>query len=133
MTEKTEHRKHTRYQVPEGSFVTLGPSSSVLGQILDISMGGLAFRYINSRSDAPKQESYVDIYLTEGDLCLAAVPVKAVSDFAAPDTVTCKADGPLPVSCRGMRRCGVQFGEMTQGQMSQLAHCIQSHTIGALS
>jgi len=133
MKETKEHRRHERYQVPEGSFVTLGPSNSILGQILDISMGGLAFRYMNSRSEAPRHESYLDIYLTEGDLCLAAVPVKAVSDFETYDTVTCKADGPLPVSCRGMRRCGVQFGEMTEGQMSQLASCIQSQTIGAMA
>jgi hypothetical protein len=128
-----ENRKHKRYQVPDGSFVTLGPSNSILGQILDISMGGLAFRYINSRPETPKHESYVDIYLTEGNLCLAAVPIKAVSDFETSDTVTCKADGPLPVSCRGMRRCGLQFGEMNQGQMSQLATCIQSQTIGAIA
>jgi hypothetical protein len=132
MADSKENRKHERYQVPEGSFVTLGPSNAIVGQILDISMGGLAFRYINNHSEAPKQEAYADIYLTEGDLCLAAVPIRAVSDFDAPDTVTCKADGPLPLSCRGMRRCGLEFGEMTQGQMSQLAHCIQSQSIGPL-
>jgi len=55
MTENKEHRKYTRYHVPEGSFVTLGPSNAILGQILDISMGGLAFRYINSQ---PKETEY---------------------------------------------------------------------------
>jgi hypothetical protein len=104
-----------------------------MGQILDISMGGLAFRYINNHSEAPKRESYADIYLTEGDLCLEAVPIRAVSDFDAPDTVTCKADGPLPVSCRGMRRCGIEFGEMTEGQISQLTHCIHSQSIGVVA
>jgi hypothetical protein len=133
MEDTKEHRKHQRYQVPEGSFVTLGPSKAVMGQILDISMGGLAFRYINNHSEAPKQESYADIYLTEGDVCVSSVPIRAVSDFDAPDTVTRKADGPLPVSCRGMRRCGVEFGEMTQSQVSQLAQCIQSQSIGALA
>jgi hypothetical protein len=132
MTEKKEHRQHSRYQVPEGSFVTLGPSNSILGQILDISMGGLSFRYINSQPDKPAHELHVDIYLSEGDMCLGRVPIKAVSDLETPDTVTCKADGPLPVSCRAMRRCGVQFGEMTQGQISQLASCIQTQTIGGL-
>ena len=130
MPETKENRKYARYQVPEGSFVTLGPSSAIMGQILDISMGGLAFRYINNHSKTPIQESYADIYLTEGDLCLASVPIRAVSDFDAPDTVTCKADGPLPVSCRGMRRCGVEFGEMTEAQMAQLTQCIQSQSIG---
>jgi hypothetical protein len=130
MEDRRENRKHERYQVPEGSFVTLGPSNTIMGQILDISMGGLGFRYITNHSEVLPQESYADIYLTEGDLCLTGVPIKAVSDFDAPDTVTRKADGPLPVSCRGMRRCGVKFGDMTDSQMSQLARCIQSQTIG---
>ena len=132
MVNKKEYRKHKRYQVPEGSFVTVGSGKSVMGQVLDISMGGLSFRYVTNHSEAPKQESYADIYLTEGNLCMASVPIKAVSDFETRDTVTCKADGPLPVSCRGMRRCGVEFGEMTQAQMSQLASCIQSQTTGVL-
>jgi hypothetical protein len=133
MEDTRENRKHTRYQVPEGSFVTLGPSKAVMGQILDISMGGLAFRYINNHSEAPKHEGLADIYLTEGDVCVTSVPIKTVSDFDAPDTVTRKADGPLPVSCRGMRRCGVEFGEMSQSQMSQLAQCIQAQSMGALA
>ena len=132
MGEKEENRRHERYQVPEGSFVTLGPSNSILGQILDISMGGLAFRYINSQPAAPTSQSYLDIHLTEGDMCMGRVPIKAVSDIETPDTVTCKADGPLPVSCKAMRRCGVQFGEMTHAQISQLASCIQTQAIGAL-
>jgi hypothetical protein len=132
MADTKENRKHERYRVPDGSFVTLGPSNAIMGQILDISMGGLAFRYINNHSEAPGQESHADIYLTEGDLCLSAVPIRAVSDFDAPDTVTCKADGPLPVSCRGMRRCGLEFGNMTEAQMSQLAQCIQNQSIGTL-
>jgi c-di-GMP-binding flagellar brake protein YcgR len=131
MPETKENRRYTRYHVPEGSFVTLGPSSTIMGQILDISMGGLAFRYINNDSKTPTRESYADIYLTEGDLCLASVPIRTVSDFDAPDTVTCKADGPLPVSCRGMRRCGVEFGDMSEAQMAQLMQCIQSQSIGA--
>ena len=132
MADQKEQRKHERYEVPEDSFVTLGPSNSILGQILDISMGGLAFRYINSQPNGPTDELYLDIYLTEGDLCMGRVPIKAVSDLETPDTVTCKADGPLPVSCRSMRRCGVEFGEMTHGQISQLASCIQNRTIGGL-
>ncbi len=50
MTPKKERRKYTRYSIKNGSYATISPDSTKLGQIIDISMGGLAFKYIDAES-----------------------------------------------------------------------------------
>jgi hypothetical protein len=128
--EIVEQRQYKRYEVPTGSFVALGPQNSILGQIIDISMGGLAFRYMDSKK--PIGESYLDIFLTERNFCLGKVPIKAVSDYEIDNTVTCKLVEGVPYRCTAMRRSGVQFGELTHNQMSQFEHFIQNHTTSEL-
>ena len=128
--EMVDHREHVRYRVPKESFVTIGTDEPIMGQIIDISMGGIAFRYMDSKK--PTDESHLNMFLTEGNVCLDQVPIKAVSDHEIPNTVLCKTVDEIPPSCRTMRRCGAQFGDLTQHQMSQLQQCIQNHTTGVI-
>lgn len=133
MTESVEffeQRKHKRYQVPSGSFVALGTGDAILGQIIDISMGGLAFRYIDTKELAHADESYLDIFMTEHNLCLIRVPFKTISEYEIANTVVCKMVDGIPPGCRSMRRGGVEFGELTSEQRAQLEYCIQNHTMG---
>ena len=48
--ERVERRKHRRFRVPESAFVTLRTHDVRVAQIIDISRGGLAFRYVGERS-----------------------------------------------------------------------------------
>ena len=128
--ELVEQRRHKRYQVPTGSFVALGPNDTILGQILDISMGGLAFRYLDSKK--PTDCSYLNIFLTERDFCLGNVPIKSVSDYEIDNTVVCKIADGVPLSYRAMKRSSVQFGELTYHQRYQIEGFIQNHTTGEL-
>ena len=121
-------RKHKRYEVPIGSFVALGPNDTILGQIIDISMGGLAFRYIDSKM--PTDASDLDIFLPERDFCLGKIPMKTISDYEIDNTVACKIVGGVHSSCKAMKRGSVQFGELRHHQESQLEHFIQNYTIG---
>jgi hypothetical protein len=41
-----ERRKHKRFQAPIGVFVGIGPGFTKVGRITDMSLGGLAFRYL---------------------------------------------------------------------------------------
>ena len=125
-----EQRKHTRYEVPTGSFVAIGPNNTILGQIIDISMGGVAFRYVDSRK--PTDGSHLDIFLTERDFCLGKVPIKTVSDYEITNTVACKIIDGIPRCCRIMKRSSVQFGELTRHQRSQLEWFIQNHNTGVV-
>jgi hypothetical protein len=126
--EIVDQRKHKRYQVPTNSYISLGSDDFVLGQIIDISMGGIAFRYMGS--EKLPDESHLDIFLTEDDLCLGKVPFKIVSDYEIPNTVLCKTADPIPPSCRTMRRSGLQFGELKSDQKSELESFIQNHILG---
>jgi len=126
--EMVDHREHIRYRVPKDSFIAIGSDEPILGQIIDISMGGIAFRYMDSKK--PTDESHLHIFLTEGDMSLGQVPIKAVSDHEIPNTVLYKTVDEIPPSYRTMRRCGVQFGDLTRHQASQLQHYIQNHTTG---
>ena len=123
-----DQREHKRYQVPTNSYISLGSDQPVLGQIIDISMGGMAFRYMGSE-ELP-EESHLDIYLTENDLCLSKIPFKTVSDQEIPNTVLCKTVDRIPPSCTTMRRTGLQFGELTPDQRAQLESCILNHSVG---
>jgi hypothetical protein len=128
--QNVERRSHQRFQVPAGCFVSLGPDYTILGQIIDMSLGGVAFRHMgNTPCLRPKDESYLDILLTEGGFSLSKVPVEAVSDYEISDVVSNKLVDPIPLSYKGMRRCSVQFGELTHHQISQLEYFVKNHTI----
>jgi hypothetical protein len=126
--EMVDHRAHQRYQVPTNSYISLGSDDRVLGQIIDISLGGIAFRYMGS--EKLPDESHLDIVLTEGDLYLRKVPFKTVSDYEIPNTVLCKTVDPIPRSCRTMRRSGLQFGELTPEQRVQLEYYLLNYATG---
>jgi hypothetical protein len=118
--DESERRKHKRYPVKNGAFAVLGPPSTKIGQIINISMGGLAFGYIAGKE--PSDTSFeLGILLAEDSFHLTKVPFKTVSDQEAKE---------VPFSSLTMRRCGVQFGELRPNQMSQLEYFMQNHTIG---
>jgi hypothetical protein len=123
-----DHRKHKRYHVPKDSYICVGPDDCVMGQIIDISMGGIAFRHMGS--ERLPDEAYMDIFLTEGNLYLRRVPFKRVADYEIRNIVLEKTVDPIPLSYRTMKRGCVEFGELTPDQISQLEHCIQNCAIG---
>ena len=116
-----ERRKHKRFQVPTGAFVALGPQGTILGKIADISVGGLAFAYINGQEPS-KSLSELDIFFMDNGFCLRKVRFKTAWDFEIPNE--------LPVNSETMRRSGVRFKKLRHNQKSQLKHFIEKHTMG---
>ena len=116
-----ERRKHIRYRAKEGALAAVRPQYVKIGQIIDISRGGLAFRY--TVTDSQGNESHeLDIFLIGEVFHLNRVPFKIISDLR----INKKSS---PSSLR-MRRCGVQFGELTQNQIHELEYFIRKHTLG---
>lgn len=111
-----ENRKEQRYLVKGRAVAVLSPNHILPYQILDISRNGLAFSYSGPQkwSDELLQ---LELYDDE-NLWLDKIPIRIVSDC------------PLDESSRDLRRCGVQFGELTPSQEAQLEYFIQEHTIG---
>jgi len=109
-----ERRAHKRYQVKDCAIGT----QSKFGEIVDISIGGLAFTYID-RGEWKKESLELGILFGNDDLCLNEIPFKIISDCA------------IGAGVSMLRRCGVQFGALTKAQISQLEYFIWVNTKGA--
>ncbi|MBW2566675.1 MAG: PilZ domain-containing protein [Deltaproteobacteria bacterium] len=115
---QVERRKYIRFKV-KGAYVILRPYDKKLGTIVDISVHGLTCDYFCGEDPSTKSTT-LDIF-TNGDFRLFGVPCRTISDFETLKT-------PLP-SVR-KRRCGVEFGDLTQSQISQLEDFIEKYTTG---
>lgn len=115
-----EQRRYKRLQVRDGAFVLLGPDSTKLGRIIDISRGGLSFSHM-ARAGPSNDLFELDLFLIDTDFYLSGVPFVTVWDLKTHEN---------PFSSITMRRCGVQFGELTPGQRTEIEYFIQDHTLG---
>ena len=115
-----ERRKHRRMEVRDGAFVLLGPHSTKLGRIIDISMGGLAFSHM-AREKPSSGLFELDIFTIDTDFYLERVVFETISDFKTHEN---------PFSSITMRRSGVRFGELGHSQVSQLEDFMQKYTVG---
>ena len=117
--ELAEQREYKRFRVPKNAFAALGPDYIKVGQIINISMGGLAFRYLGS--EEPSNASELDIFLARRAFYLYKLPFETVRDFVTNE---------MPFSSINMKVCGLQFGGLTDEQKSDLRYFIQTHAIG---
>ena len=116
-----ERRLQKRFKAEEGAFAALVDQESRLGQIKDISLHGLSFRYIDSQEKL-ENASELKIILGKQGLYLDKVPFKKVSDF--------EIESEFSFSKVKMRQIGLEFGVLTAEQKRQLQRFIQNHTIG---
>jgi len=116
-----ERRQQKRFKAAEGAFAALVDQESRLGQIKDISLNGLSFRYIDSHEKLANA-SELKIILGNRGLYLDKVPFKVVSDF--------EIKSEFSFSRVNMRQIGLAFGELTPGQRNRLDRFIKHHTTG---
>ncbi len=118
-----EQRQYTRFQVPASAAYAVvkrpWPRSPVIGGILDISMGGLAFEYVAKEKETTPS-SQLDILFTDGTFHLDELSLKTISDL--------ETESPAPVGFAS-RRCHVQFKNLTDDQMLGIMYLIQTHTM----
>ena len=120
---RVDRRKHKRFQVPRyTAYAALRPHwphSGMLGDIIDISRGGLAFRHtaIKKRSRSLFE---LKILLADGSFFLDRIPFDTISDIEVENELSLES---VPVWRRS-----VQFGELTDSQTLQLEYFIQNHT-----
>ncbi len=109
-----ERRRHKRFIVNNHTFTTI---SSKIGRIKDISMGGLSFRYMDSKEWPSKQEAPATLF--NDDFFLKDIPLLTISDFViarrTPSIIT-------------ERQRRVKFGKLTPEQKSSLEYFIRNHT-----
>lgn len=120
-----EHRKYTRFSVPDNSYAALGPSFRMVGKIKDISMAGLALEYLTDEV-SKLENSNVDIFLRGEEFHLSKIPCKLIYDI------------PLDTSAKNQffpnglirKRCGVQFENLSKIYRKQLERFIETYTTG---
>ena len=122
-----ERRKDKRFKAQEGIFALLDSTSPKLGPIVDISMGGLAFRY--KGQELPLTESS-DLTLLFDDkrLNVYNMPLK----FKTRPITNVKLSDPEESEFDLKMRCGVQFEELTYHQRLSLDNLILNQTDGEI-
>ncbi|MCG8533129.1 MAG: hypothetical protein MI749_21085, partial [Desulfovibrionales bacterium] len=107
-----ERRKHKRYKAVDGAFAAISPNSHKIGQILDIGMGGLSFKYIDNGKTSHDMEAEERIFLSSMGFYVGDLPFKTISDYPVDDAP----------SFNGMkiRRRHIQFTDLSFKQLFDL-------------
>ena len=78
-----ERRKNKRYNAVEGAYAAISPKSRKLGQVINISMGGVCFKYIDNNYD--DQDAGIQredsIFLSSMGYYVGDLPFKTVCDY----------------------------------------------------
>jgi hypothetical protein len=76
ITQKEERRQFTRFRPKDG---TMAVSHHVLGPIVNISMAGLSFRYMNG-GNAKEMSDMLGIFLGSDNILIEELTTKVISD-----------------------------------------------------
>ena len=126
-----ERRQYERYRIKEDhrAYVALRPKFKQIGQMKDISQGGLCFEYLflNDLEPLSNKESAfsVDIFIAENGFYLSGVKCKPAYD------INYGNDHPsLAFGLMERRKCGLKFDELTENQKKQINTFMELYTEG---
>jgi len=125
-TDFAEQRKSTRYRLGDNAYALLKqPQYKELGRIIDISQSGISFFCIN-QGDWDADSFEIDIFLGHGQnsclseqIILKNIPLKPIA--------YCRDNDLESQSSTMMRRCGVEFGQLSPEQRTKLDLFILRH------
>ena len=108
-------RNHQRFKAISRALVLINTGPEALPfHIMDISEGGLSFRYLGPKLRRSTVKT-ISLY-HDRELIVADIPIKSISDYRLNDNLIT------------VRRGSVQFGEFDQGKHSQLEQFIRNYT-----
>jgi len=127
-----DKRKYNRFLAQKDAFAAFG--FSTVGKVKDISMGGLAFEYLdfseNSDQVSSPKDTFeplpVSIFLSKNDFHLPNVPCKIVYDINAPVSDSSQRF----ITSLNYRLCGVKFGTLSEDIMAKLEFFLKNHATG---
>lgn len=116
-----ERRKHKRYKAVEGAYAAISPHSHKLGQVIDISMGGLSFKYIDTTSDDLEFEQSAEesIFLSSMGYYVGDLPFKTISDYEITNAPS--------FSSMKIRKRHVQFTDLSFKQLFDLDYYLRNN------
>jgi hypothetical protein len=121
--ERDERRGNKRFHASTGAFAVLGPNSTKVGRVIDISLSGLAFRHVD-KEEPLSGLNELDVFMIDDDFHVNKIPFDTVSDYEIMNDNT--------LAFMRTRQSGLRFGALTSSQRSQLEYFIQNHTLGEL-
>lgn len=116
-----DRRSYPRYKVNDGAYAALSPDSTIMGQIIDISRGGLCFRYIVHREQAFESMA-THIFVGDNGFYLEKMPYKTIEDE--------QIDHGSTFSTIIMRQRRVYFSNLSPNQFAQLDYFLLNRTTG---
>jgi hypothetical protein len=119
--QRVARRKHKRFQAPRGVFVGVGPDFVKVGLLGDISIDGLAFRYVGNGEALIG--SYVELFMAEGDFYLGNLPIDIVSNIELAGDIFSNSN-------EALRRCSMKFKKLTSQQRAKLQEFVDRHAVG---
>ncbi len=112
-------RSHQRFKAADRALVLVNRGPDTLPyHIIDISLGGLSFRYLGQKLKRSEIDQ-ISLY-HEAELIVEDIPIKAVSDYRLQDSL-------VPV-----RRGSVSFSELDQEKLQKLEDFIARFTVAPL-
>jgi len=115
-----ERRKNKRYKAKEGAYAAISPHSRKLGQIIDISIGGLSFKYIDNNEEK-EDEPERSIFLSSLGYYVGELPFKTIEDYEITNSPS--------FSSMKLRKRRVKFAELSFKQLFDLDFYLRSNVI----
>ena len=117
-----ERRKSIRFRAQDDAYAALRGNSFKVGKICDISLNGLAFKYLAEKV-CDETFKRVDIFLSKNGFHLSGVPCTILFDEKE-----CVYDSVMITQYR----CGLKFEGLDEEQENQLEFFINNYTTGIL-
>ena len=116
-----ERRRNKRYKAIEGAYAAISPNSHKLGQIIDISMGGLSFKYIDTSKDDKESDNLPEdaVFLSSMGYYVGDLPFKTVSDYEITNAPS--------FSSMKVRKRHVQFTDLSFKQLFDLDYYLRNN------
>ncbi len=97
--------------IEEETALLTGPKIILSDNLIDISAGGLSFSYEDG--EPFHTGVWVQLDIIRDDIAIEEIPAKIVDDID------------MPYSPKFSRRCGVEFGTLTQLQQEKIAFLVK--------
>lgn len=118
-TSLADQRKSTRYRIGNNAYALLKqPQYKELGKIIDISQTGISFLCIN-QGDWDANTFAIDIIVGQEQIAGQSEPI-VLKDIPLKPIVYCRDNDNDHRPTAMMRRCGVEFDQLTQDQRARL-------------
>ncbi len=116
-----ERRKQKRYKAVEGAYAAISPNSHKLGQIIDISMGGLSFKYIDTTNTETESSKLPEdaVFLSSMGYYVGDLPFKTISDYEITNAPS--------FSSMKVRKRHVQFTDLSFKQLFDLDYYLRNN------